>query len=106
MKGQQIRLIIIVLIGVVAVFAAKPIMTQVMLFQENQKAKVVTPPPDYVPPINPGGASMGGDSDEEADTEAEGKEESKEKAKTETEESKSDDKPVTEGNSDGNSEGK
>jgi hypothetical protein len=98
MKGQQIRLIIIVIIGVVAVFAAKPIMTQVMLFQENQKAKVVTPPPDYVPPINPGGASMGGDSDEEADVKAE--------AKTETEESKTEDKPATEGNSEGNAEGK
>ncbi|MFN7876392.1 MAG: hypothetical protein ACK5PB_13820 [Pirellula sp.] len=106
MKGQQIRLIIIVLIGVVAVFAAKPIMTQVMLFQENQKAKVVTPPPDYVPPINPGGASMGGDSDEEADSKAQAKEESKDEAKTEAGESKSDDKPATDGNSEGNAEGK
>ena len=98
MKGQQIRLIIIVLIGIVAVFVAKPIMTQVMLFQENQKAKVVTPPPDYVPPINPGGASMESDSDDEAD--------SKEESKTETGESKSDDKPAADGNSGANAEGK
>lgn len=94
MKGQQIRLIIIVVIGIVAVFAAKPIMTQVMLFQENQKAKVVTPPPDFVPPINPGGASVGGDSDEEVEAKGEGK------AETETE--KTEEKPTGEGNSEGN----
>lgn len=99
MKGQQIRLIIIVLIGIVAVFAAKPIMTQVMLFQENQKAKVVTPPPDYVPPINPGGASMGGGMDDEADSKDEAKEEAKDKS--ETENSKSEDKPATEGSAEG-----
>lgn len=95
MKGQQIRLIIILSIGVVAVFVAKPIMTQVMLFQENQKAKVVTPPPDYVPPIDASGVSMEdrGGADSEADTEAESKAESK----SETEESKTEDKPATDG---------
>jgi hypothetical protein len=96
MKGQQIRLTIIVVFGVVALFAAKPIMTQVMLFQENQKAKVVTPPPDYVPPINPGGASMGGglgDSDDESNEDTE--------KKSDSEESKSEDKPATDGSAEG-----
>ena len=96
MKGQQIRLIIIVVIGIVALFAAKPIMTQVMLYQENQKAKLVTPPPDYVPPINPGGASVGGgpgDSDDE-DT-------AKTEKKSDSEESKSEVKPASEGSAEG-----
>lgn len=95
MKGQQIRLIIILLIGIVAVFVAKPIMTQVMLFQENQKAKVVKPPPDYVPPMDASGGSMGleggpgGGADSEAASKAE--------TKTETEESKSEDTPASDG---------
>jgi hypothetical protein len=60
MKAQQIRLVVIVVLGVVALFVAKPVMTQIMLYQENQKSKIIGPPPDYVPPINPGGVSMGG----------------------------------------------
>ncbi|MFN8742694.1 MAG: hypothetical protein ACK5YR_22395 [Pirellula sp.] len=98
MKGQQIRLIIIVVIGIVALFAAKPIMTQVMLFQENQKAKVVTPPPDYVPPINPGGASMGGGPGD-GDSNDESKEDTEKKS--DSEESKSEDKPATDGSAEG-----
>lgn len=96
MKAQQIRLIAVCLIGLVAIVAAKPIMTQVMLYQENQKAKVVTPPPDYVPPMNPGGMSaVDGDDEEDREKKTESA------PKTDTEEAKTEEKPAAEGGAEG-----
>ncbi|MCU0718233.1 MAG: hypothetical protein MUC83_00900 [Pirellula sp.] len=96
MKAQQIRLIAVCLFGLVAIFAAKPIMTQVMLYQENQKAKIVTPPPDYVPPINPGGMSAV-DGDDEEDREKK----SESAPKADSGESKTEETPPAEGGAEG-----
>lgn len=98
MRGQQIRLAILLVIGVIAVFAGKPVMTYLMLMQENQKAKIVTPPPDYIPPITPGGASMPsgpGDAIEEKEEDGDSK------AASDVAEPGTEEKPTASGESEG-----
>jgi DNA helicase TIP49 (TBP-interacting protein) len=43
MKNQPLRLALIVAAGVVVFLAGKPVMSWIMLLEENQKAKIVEP---------------------------------------------------------------
>ncbi len=51
--SSKVRLLLLVAVGLAVVLLARPVMLQVMLFQETQKAQTVLPPPEKTISLDP-----------------------------------------------------